>query len=216
MGAPAEAPKARMLRGRWGALRPLDPARDATALFRLTHDAHEADTWAEMKVGPFPTEMAFREHLDELVSDATRAFFAIVREEDQPLGWLCLMEMQPTHRTVEVGYVVFAPPLQRTTLATEAFYLIMSHVFDDLGLQRLEWTCTASNVRSRKAATRLGFQFEGVMRRKLILKGNSTDIPMYSMLAGEWPRARSAMRNWLSPSNFVDGRQIEPLRVGEL
>jgi len=65
------------------------------------------------------------------------------------------MEMQPAHRTVEIGYVVFAPPLQRTTLATEAFYLIMSHVFDDLGFQRLEWTCTSTNLRSRKAATRL-------------------------------------------------------------
>ncbi len=213
MGDKSEAPRAKALRGQWGTLRPLDPARDATELFRLTHDAREAETWAEMKVGPFPTEAAFRAHLDELVTDVTRAFFAVPRLDDRPLGWLCLMEAQPAHRTVEVGYVTYAPPLQRTTLATEAFYLIMSHVFDELDYQRLEWTCTSTNLRSRKAATRLGFQFEGVLRRKLILKGKSVDVPMYSMLAEEWPTTRSALQRWLAPSNFLDGTQIEPLHL---
>jgi RimJ/RimL family protein N-acetyltransferase len=145
-----------------------------------------------MKVGPFANEAAFRLHLDEVVADTTRAFYAIATPSNEPLGWLCLMEVQPQHRTVEIGYVTFAPLLQRSTLATEGFYLIMSHVFDELGFQRLEWTCTATNLRSRKAAARLGFQFEGVMRSKLILKGKVVDVPLYSMLATEWPGVRSA------------------------
>jgi RimJ/RimL family protein N-acetyltransferase len=103
--------------------------------------------------------------------------------------------------------------MQRSTLATEAFYLMLSHVFDDLEYARLEWTCTATNVRSQKAATRLGFSLEGIMRRKLILKGVTHDIPLYSMLAAEWPRVKVAMQEWLLPENFIDGRQVAPLRV---
>jgi RimJ/RimL family protein N-acetyltransferase len=214
MGSVSEAPRPTILSGQWGSLRPLDSGRDAAGLYRLTHDERTTETWVEMKVGPFESEAAFRLHLDDLVADPTRAFYAIVSPADETLGWLCLMEVQPAHRTVELGYVMFAPPLQRTALATEAFYLIMSHVFDELKFDRLEWTCTATNLRSRKAAVRLGFQLEGVMRSKLILKGKAVDIPLYSMLGAEWPAVRRAMQQWLAPSNFVGGRQVEPLRGG--
>jgi RimJ/RimL family protein N-acetyltransferase len=210
MSGPSKAPSAATLVGTWGSLRPLT-MEDAGPLFRLTHDGETAATWAEMKVGPFPDEAAFRAHVSEMLNDDTRLFFAITRDGAAPLGWMCLLETQEAHRTVELGYVVFAPALRQTTLATEAFYLIMSYVFDDLGFQRLEWTCTAENLRSRKAAERLGFQFEGVMRGKYILKGMRRDIPMYSLLAAEWPIRRDAMQRWLAPSNFVDGRQREPL-----
>lgn len=213
MSSSAEAPKATLLRGQWGTLRPLDPARDAAALYAVSHDSRVDETWAEMKVGPFGSATAFRAHLDELAADKSRAFYTIDTPDRRPVGWLCLMEVQPAHKTVELGYVVFGPPLQRTTLATEAFYLIMAHAFDDLGFQRLEWTCTATNLRSRKAAERLGFKFEGLMRRKLILKGKTHDIPLFSMLADEWPAVQTEMRRWLNPANFRDGTQLTPLRT---
>lgn len=213
MSSSAGAPKATLLRGQWGTLRPLDPARDVAALYAVSHDSRVDETWAEMKVGPFSGATAFRVHLDELVADKSRAFYTIDTPDSRPVGWLCLMEVQPAHKTVELGYVVFGPALQRTTLATEAFYLIMAHIFDDLGFQRLEWTCTASNLRSRRAAERLGFRLEGIMRSKLILKGRTHDIPLFSMLAEEWPAVRAEMQRWLAPANFAEGQQITPLRV---
>jgi len=213
MGGPAEAPKATTLRGRWGSLRSLDPIRDVGELFRLTHDLHADETWREMKVGPFLDEAAFRMHMDELVADKSRSFYTVVGEQDQPLGWLCLMEAKPEHRTIELGYVTFAPSLQRTTLATEAFYLILARIFDDLAYHRLEWTCTAENERSQNAARRLGLKYEGTMRSKLILKGCTRDISLYSLISKEWPSIRAAMQEWLDPSNFLDGKQIKALRL---
>lgn len=211
MGGSAEAPEATTLRGRWGSLRPLDPARDAGELFKLTHDLRAEETWAEMKVGPFPSEAAFRVHMDEMAADKSRSFFTIVGNQDQQLGWLCLMEAKPEHRTIELGYVTFAPSLRRTTLATEAFYLIMARIFDDLGYDRLEWTCTAENERSQNAARRLGLKYEGTMRHKLILKGRTRDISLYSLIAQEWPSVRAAMQDWLDPANFRDGKQMKAL-----
>ncbi|MEO7222828.1 MAG: GNAT family protein [Devosia sp.] len=192
--------------GRWGRLRPL-VSSDVASLYRLQHDESEDSTWREMKVGPFANQVAFAAHVDELLADPHRAFFAIASKDDAPLGWLCLMEAQPVHRSIELGYVLFTPPLRRTTLATEAFYLAMTHVFDTLGHQRLEWTCTATNLASRKAADRLGFVFEGLMRSKLVLKGVTHDIPLYSMLAGEWSARRLAMQRWLDPANFDQNGQ---------
>ena len=216
MGGPTDELTATTLAGFWGGLRPLDCERDARRLFAQTHGAEIGPTWLEMKVGPFPTESGFVEHVTELVADPRRAFFAVVGMDDQALGWLCLMEASAAHKTIELGYVLYAPSMQRSILATEAFYLIMCHVFDTLGYQRLEWTCTAENARSRRAADRLGFVFEGILRSKLVLKGLTRDIAVYSLLASEWPPIRDAMRNWLDPSNFDCGVQRLPLSTWRL
>ncbi|MBB6409108.1 GNAT family N-acetyltransferase [Mesorhizobium sangaii] len=204
----APVPAAVVLVGRSGRLRPLDAGRDASRLYPLSHDEHTDATWVDMKVGPFAGEQAFADHVAELVADKKRAFFAVAGLDDKPLGWLCLMEARPSHHVVELGYVLYTPPLQRTRLATEALYLILRHVFDDLGYRRLEWTCTSTNLRSRKAADRLGFVYEGTLRQGLFLKGKPCDICVYSMLSSEWPDHRSAFEAWLDPGNFDAGRQL--------
>jgi RimJ/RimL family protein N-acetyltransferase len=211
MSAVADTLNASALRGNWGSLRPLDAAHDSEPLFELTHGAERDQIWREMKVGPFASAQAFADHARELSEDRRRAFFTVLDPGERPLGWLCLMEASIAHRSVELGYVLYSPPLQRTTLATEAYYLVMAHVFETLGFERLEWTCTASNVKSLRAAERLGFEFEGVMRRKLVLKDRPTDIAMCSLLSDEWPGRRKAMQDWLAPSNFVNGAQVRPL-----
>lgn len=212
MGKPAEAkvPVAAVINGRHGSLRPLD-ASDASMLYRRSHDENVAATWAEMKVGPFADEAAFAGHFDGLVSDPKRAFFAVVDLQGDILGWLCLMEARVAHQVVELGYVLFTSGIQRTTLATEALYLVIRHVFEELGYRRLEWTCTAENSRSRVAADRLGFTYEGTLREGLLLKGMPRDICMYSMLSSEWPLRRATMEQWLDPANFRDGRQLRSM-----
>ncbi|RWB52915.1 MAG: N-acetyltransferase [Mesorhizobium sp.] len=207
----APVPVAVLLEGRCGRLRPLEAGRDAARLYRLSHDEHTEATWIDMKVGPFATEQAFAEHVAALVADPKRAFFAVDGPDGEALGWLCLMEARPVHHVVELGYVLYTPPLQRTRLATEALYLILRHVFDDLGYRRLEWTCTSTNQRSRAAAVRLGFVYEGTHRQGLFLKGKPCDIPMYSMLSREWPANRAALEAWLDPANFRDGLQVRSL-----
>ena len=75
-----------------------------------------------------------------------------------------------------------APPLQRTPAATETIYLLARHAFDDLGNRRLEWKCDAANARSRRAAERFGFTFEGVFRQHMIVKGRNRDTAWFSIL----------------------------------
>ncbi len=60
---------------------------------------------------------------------------------------------------IEVGHINYAPALQRSTGATEAMYLMMKRVFDELGYRRYEWKCDALNApspaRGRAARLRL-------------------------------------------------------------
>ena len=75
---------------------------------------------------------------------------------------------------------------------TETIYLLARHAFDDLGYRRLEWKCDAANARSRRAAERFGFTFEGVFRQHMIVKGRNRDTAWYALLDDEWPAARAA------------------------
>ena len=100
-----------------------------------------------------------------------------------------------------------APPA-----ATEAMYLLMRRVFDELGYRRYEWKCDNRNEGSKRAAKRLGFDYEGLFRQHLIVKGRNRDTAWFSIVDGEWPALRARFEAWLDPANFdAKGRQRRPL-----
>ncbi|MCR9275240.1 MULTISPECIES: GNAT family N-acetyltransferase [Mameliella] len=138
--------------------------------------------------------------------------FYTVLVDDRPVGFLSLLRINPQAASIEVGFIHFSPALQGTRAATEVQYLLMRHVFEDLGYRRYEWKCDALNAPSRRAALRLGFTFEGIFRQALVYKGRNRDTAWYSVIDCEWPARRTAFETWLAPANFdADGRQRQSL-----
>jgi RimJ/RimL family protein N-acetyltransferase len=124
------------------------------------------------------------------------------------------MRFDPDAGSIEVGPIRYSPLLQRRRGATEAQLLLMGYVFDELGYRRYEWKCDALNARSRAAAERLGFRYEGTFRQAQVVKGRNRDTAWYSMLDCEWPQVAAAGRAWLAAGNFdAQGRQRSPLRA---
>ena len=118
------------------------------------------------------------------------------------------MRIDAPNRVIEIGGIMYTPPMQRTPGATEAQYLLASYVFDELGYRRYEWKCNAFNAPSRSAAVRFGFTFEGIFRQHMIIKGRNRDTAWFAMLDSEWPARKAACERWLSPDNFDrEGRQ---------
>ena len=207
------------LRGHAVTLEPLNAERHAAALWEALRGHDELWTW--LPYGPFDTESDLRRHIEERQAAAGFVFLAIVpAATGLAKGWASYMRMEPAHGVIEVGYVLFAPSLQRTAAATEAMFLMASHVFDHLGYRRYEWKCNAENLPSRSAAERLGFTFESIFRQHMILKGRNRDTAWFSMLDREWPARKRAFEAWLAPENFDDeGRQrrsLEQFRVAKL
>ena len=123
-----------------------------------------------------------------------------------------LMRIDPTVGVVEVGHIHFSPLLQRTPLATEAMFLLMQRVFDELGYRRYEWKCDNFNAPSKRAAQRLGFQFEGIFRQAIVYKGRTRDTAWFSVIDSDWPALQGAFQRWLHATNFdADGRQKQTL-----
>ncbi len=139
-------------------------------------------------------------------------FHAIHDESGAPAGVAAFLRIDPVNGVIEVGHINFAPRLKRTRVATEAMYLMMRRVFEELGYRRYEWKCDSLNAPSRAAATRFGFTFEGIFRQAIVYKGRNRDTAWFSIIDREWPAVKAAFEAWLDPSNFDEaGRQRAPL-----
>ncbi len=206
---PARRPQPTTLDGRAVSIVPLDPVAHADALFKGACGEENERLWLYLFEGPFATRAAFDNHLQQKTRSEDPLFFAILdKASGDAVGHAAYMRVEPAHRVIEVGSILFTPRLQRTIGATEAMYLMARHVFEDLGYRRYEWKCNALNAPSRSAALRLGFTFEGIFRQHMIIKGRNRDTAWFSMLDSEWPQRKAAFERWLAPENFDEnGRQ---------
>ena len=198
------------LQGNSVLLRPL-AEDDAIALWDA--GAGLPDLWQFMGNGPFAEFEAFLSHVRQQATSDDPLFFTIGdRASGRALGLASLMRIEPKHRVIEVGHILYTPLLQRTRGATEAMYLLAKYCFEDLAYRRYEWKCNAMNEPSRRSALRLGFTFEGIFRQHMIIKGQNRDTAWFSMLDGEWPERKARFERWLMPENFDEnGMQAKAL-----
>jgi len=216
---PAKVPQPATLAGRFVTLVALDPAAHGKALYENSHGEQQEELWRYLFDGPYPDRSSFDARLRQMASTKDPLFLAILDQpSQQPVGYASYMRIEPAHRCIEVGSILFTPLLQRTPGATEAMFLMARHVFEDLGYRRYEWKCNALNEPSRRAALRLGFTFEGIFRQHMIIKGRNRDTAWYAMLDSEWPSRKANLERWLAPENFdAEGRQRESLaRINEV
>jgi RimJ/RimL family protein N-acetyltransferase len=206
--SPAPRPQRVVLDGRYVRLVPLDAGAHAADLWNLVSAPEHDGLWSYLFDGPYRERAAFDASLAKKAASDDPLFFAILEQPSgRAVGYASLMRIEPAHRVIEVGNILYTPALQRTTGATEAMYLLARYVFDDLGYRRYEWKCNARNEPSRRAAERLGFTFEGIFRQHMIVKGANRDTAWFAMLDGEWPSRKAAFERWLDPTNFTNGAQ---------
>jgi RimJ/RimL family protein N-acetyltransferase len=197
---PAKLPDRTPLRGRYAELRPVDPPGDAEPLFAASRDP---GIWTYLFDGPYDDLASFRAALDAAAPmDDPFRYTIVPLASGRPEGMASYLRITPEHGTIEIGNIWFGTPMQRTTAATEAIFLLASNAFDTLGYRRLEWKCNALNAPSRRAADRFGFTFEGVFERHMVVKGHNRDTAWYAITDDRWPAVRAAFEAWLDPANF--------------
>ncbi|KPA89864.1 acetyltransferase, ribosomal protein N-acetylase [Pseudomonas asplenii] len=210
-GAPA--PSTRRLEGRFIVLEKLDAARHGDELYRaLEGPGADPKLWDYLPYGPFPQrEGAFDDWLAGHAASSDPYFFAVVdKASGEVQGALSLMSIVPAQGRIEIGHVTFGAPMQRSPKSTEAVYLLAREAFA-LGYRRLEWKCNNDNARSRAAAERLGFQFEGVFRQHMVVKGRNRDTAWFSIIDSEWPAVNAGFERWLSEDNLGATGQVRTL-----
>jgi RimJ/RimL family protein N-acetyltransferase len=187
------------MQGRFVRLVPVSPDH-AGALFAAAHGDPVAEAlWTYLPYGPFADEDEMRAWLERIAeSDDPRFFTVIDLASERPVGVVSYLNIVAPDRRIELGHIWYVPAAQRGRANTETAYLLMRRAFDELGYRRVEWKCDARNARSRAAAERLGFAFEGVFRQHMIVKGHNRDTAWFSITDAEWPARREAIETWLA------------------
>lgn len=190
---PRRRPTGRLLTGtRVRLVRP-DASKDGPALFAASHRGDiDPGQWVYMPYGPFKSESEIVEWIEGLTGSSDPVFYVVrSAHDDRPLGMASYLNIASLHASIEIGHIWYVPAAQRTAANTETVYLLLKECFEDLGYRRVEWKCDALNVRSLRAAQRLGFRFEGVFRQHMIVKGRNRDTAWFSMLESEWPERKA-------------------------
>jgi RimJ/RimL family protein N-acetyltransferase len=202
-------PKREVLEGTYVRLEPLDAKRHGDGLYEASamDDAHSRFRW--LFEYPPASRAELQPWLDKSQASEDPLFFAVI---DKPTGKVAgrqsLMRIDAGFGVIEIGHIYWSPLMARKPAATEAQYLFLKHVFQDLGYRRYEWKCHNMNEPSKRAALRFGFKFEGVFRQHVVFKGGNRDTAWFSIIDKEWPALFSAYEAWLDPSNFdASGQQ---------
>ena len=184
---------------------------DHAADMFAAYAADDGRMWTYMPFGPFNDAAALHASImDYQQAKAFQTFVILV--DERAIGHLSYLRYDLANGSVEIGGVCYSPALQRSTVATEAQYLLMKHAFDH-GYRRYEWKCDQLNIPSNRAALRLGFTFEGTFRNAVVRNGHRRDTCWYAVIVEDWPAVRARLEAWLDPANFdSDGVQRQALR----
>ncbi len=205
---PRSQPPRTSMQGRYCSLELLNSEKHGDQLYAADKLDVDGANWTYL-FQDLPTDRSeYQTYLETMAAGSDPLFHTIIENETgEAVGMAALMRIDPSNGVIEVGNIRYSPRLQRTPAATEAMYLLMQRVFDELGYRRYEWKCDSLNAPSKSAAKRLGFVYEGQFRQAVIYKNRNRDTSWFSMIDAEWPALKAAYETWLSPDNFGDDGQ---------
>ena len=198
------------LEGQLVVLEPLD-ARHKEDLW-LASQHTEMWTWT-IPVGEsreFFSEW-FRAGLAETEAGSECVFATLNRASGQAIGSTRYHTLRQEHRGLEIGATWLIPAAWSTGVNIEAKLLMLEHAFEHLGCIRVEFKTDARNERSRAALAALPAQFEGILRKHMLLPGvGLRDSAYYSVIDEDWPQVRKTLEHRL-----LEARRRRVGAVGE-
>mmetsp|Transcript_9661 Transcript_9661/g.12048 ORF Transcript_9661/g.12048 Transcript_9661/m.12048 type:complete len:267 (-) Transcript_9661:307-1107(-) len=197
-------PLADKLQGEYCSLENLNELIHGQGLFDAFNSS-PGSMWTYLSFsGPFENIDSFSMNvLKPLIQSQKCKPYAIL-VDDEPLGIVTFLRINPEWGSIEIGNVIFSQKLQRTRASTDAIYLMADHALTHLNYRRLEWKCDSLNKPSWMAALRYGFSYEGIFRNALVYKGRSRDTAWFSITCDEWKNngIRNGFLDWLDHTNF--------------
>lgn len=111
--------------------------------------------------------------------------FLAIEVDGVMVGSTSLLYVDNRHHVAELGYML-NPAYAGRGIVTKAVNLIMAHGFEEMAMNRIQARCFIDNAGSENVMKRVGMEFEGILRKRMFVKGHYHDMKMYSILREEW------------------------------
>lgn len=140
-----------------------------------------------------PDAAGMRAEIDRRIELADMLAFAVIdKSRGQAVGMTTYMNCASQHKRLEIGSTWYRQSVQRSPINTECKLLLLTHAFEALGCNCVEFRTHVLNGQSRRAIERLGAKMDGVLRSHMIMaNGSIRDTAAYSIIASEWPMVRA-------------------------
>jgi len=119
-------------------------------------------------------------------------FFIIEKKDGSKIGYVFHLNMLTYFimgKLLEIGYAVL-PSERGRGYCTEAAQLMVDYLFLSKDIARIQATTHTKNVISQKVLEKVGFKREGTLRKPALIRGEWTDMFIFSILREEWKEPR--------------------------
>jgi RimJ/RimL family protein N-acetyltransferase len=181
------------LQGTHAALVPLTPDHES-ALIAAASDGELWKLWYTSVPAPAAMGADIQRRLG-LQAKGSMLPFAVLDASGAVVGETTYMNIDATHKRVEIGSTWYARHVQRGPLNTECKLMLLTHAFEALDCIAVEFRTHRLNTQSRRAIERLGAQLDGILRNHSRgPDGNLRDTAVYSITTAEWPTIKTHLR----------------------
>jgi RimJ/RimL family protein N-acetyltransferase len=179
-------------------LRPLEPEHAPG----LAGAAGDGELW-NLKVTVVPGPDTIGQYVATALEgrrDGTVMPFVIVRRDTgRLLGSTRYWKIDRANRKLEIGHTWLGQSAQRSSVNTEAKYLLLTHAFEVMHCVRVQFTTDELNEKSRAAILRIGAKQEGVVRHERIMPdGRKRNSVRFSIIDTEWPEVKAMLQRMLA------------------
>lgn len=139
--------------------------------------------WVDKRKSPDDMKPVIEAFIEKYAEN--NGFDAGIRYKGKLVGMIGLHAIDWKNRTTSIGYLL-GEKIQGKGIITKTVSALISYIFTELELNRIEIQCAASNYKSIAIPERLGFTKEEIQREGQWLYDHYEDIITYSMLRREW------------------------------
>ncbi|MNS32068.1 putative ribosomal N-acetyltransferase YdaF [compost metagenome] len=168
----------------------LRPLEESDIQYFIPYVLNEPDIWQYSLVRPSDEE-SMTAYVHNAVTARTEGreypFIVFDKQTGTYVGSTRFYDIQPQHRSLQLGYTWYAKAQQGTGLNKHCKYLLLSFAFEQWGIERVELRADTRNARSIAAMQRIGCTIEGTLRSHcLTADGSRRDSIVLSILKEEW------------------------------
>lgn len=163
----------------------------------LARVAFEGDLWRWTVIQPTDVD-GLRTWIEAaLATAATGAempFATVDLDSGRAIGSTRFMSIVPEHRRLEIGWTWVGLAYQRTGANREAKLLQMTHAFETLGANRVEFKTDSLNEQANPGLLGIGATFEGTFRNHMVMPGGRLrHSNYYSVTREDWPGVKARL-----------------------
>ena len=123
-------------------------------------------------------------------------FATVDRATGRAVGSTRFMSIVPEHKRLEIGWTWVGLGWQRSGANQEAKLLQMTHAFESLGANRVEFKTDSRNEKANPALLAIGATFEGTFRNHMVMPGGRLrHSNYYSVIVDEWPAVKARLES---------------------